>query len=156
MNSTVLQDQLVKLLEGGNAHMTFQDAVADFPIDQVNSRTPDLPYSPWELVEHMRISQHDILDFIKNPNYVELKWPEQYWPPKGQVASEETWRTTIKEFQEDLEALIGIVKDPQTDFTSPLPQAPTYTILREILLVADHNSYHIGQIISLRRALKIY
>jgi uncharacterized damage-inducible protein DinB len=156
MNAAVLRDQLVQLLAGGNAHVTFQDAVANFPLEKINSRTALIPYSPWELVEHMRIAQYDIFDFIKNANYVERKWPDEYWPPKAQKASEEMWIKTIKDFRKDLQALKEIAKDPQTDFTSPLPHAPTYTILREILLVADHNSYHVGQIISLRRALNIY
>lgn len=156
MNVIVLRDQLSALLESRNAHVTFKHAVADFPVDQVNSRVPGIPYSAWELIEHMRITQYDILDFIKNANYVELKWPEEYWPSTGRDANEETWRNTIKKFNDDLAALKNIIKDPQTDLTGPLPHAPTYTILREILLVADHNSYHTGQIISLRRALKIY
>jgi uncharacterized damage-inducible protein DinB len=156
MNAAVLRDQLVQLLAGGNAHVTFQDAVANFPLEKINSRTALIPYSPWELVEHMRIAQYDIFDFIKNANYVERKWPDEYWPPKAQKASEEMWIKTIKDFRKDLQALKEIAKDPQTDFTSPLPHAPTYTILREVLLVADHNSYHVGQIISLRRALNIY
>jgi len=156
MNETVFRDQIAKLLEGGNAHVTFKDAVADLPLEWINSRVPEIPYSPWELIEHMRIAQYDILDFIRNVNYVELRWPDDYWPPKGEEASEEVWIRTIKDFQEDLEAVKEIVRDPQTDFTGPLVHAPKYTILREILLVADHNSYHIGQIISLKRALKIF
>lgn len=156
MDETVLRNQLLKLLDGGNAHMSFQDAVADFPIEKINLRISEIPYSTWELVEHMRIGQTDILDFIKNPNYLELKWPDEYWPPKDQEADEESWLRTVKDFQNDLDALKEIVKDPQTNFTDPLPHAPKYTILREILLAADHNAYHIGQIISLRRILKIY
>ena len=156
MNVIVLRDQLLTLLGGGNAHVTFKHAVADLPIDQINSRVQDIPYSAWELIEHMRIAQYDILDFIINANYAKLKWPDEYWPPTGKEANEETWGRTIKKFEDDLEVLKEIIKNPETDFTSPLPHAPTYTILREILLVADHNSYHTGQIISLRRALKIY
>jgi hypothetical protein len=156
MKMTVLRDQLLKLLEGGNAHITFQDAIADFPIEHINSRAPGIPYSTWELIEHMRIAQYDVLDFIKNIHYVELKWPDEYWPPKGVEAIEKTWTRSINTFQNDLESLKDIVRDPQTDFMAPLSQAPTYNIFREILLVADHNSYHTGQIISLRRVLQIY
>ncbi len=153
MKTPVLREQLLTLLAGGAAHATFQDAVADFPLDRINSRVPDIPYSPWELVEHMRTAQYDILDFVRNVNYVALKWPDEYWPPKAKETSEENWKTTIKDFQDDLEALKRIVKDPETDLAEPLPHAPTYTVLREILLVADHNSYHIGQLMSLRRLI---
>jgi hypothetical protein len=112
MDLEILRDELLALLEGGNAHVTFKDAVADFPLDQINSRVPAIPYSAWELIEHMRIAQYDILDFIKNPDYEELKCPNEYWPPREKEATEETWRNTIKEFQDDLEALKEIVKDP--------------------------------------------
>lgn len=156
MDRAILCDQLLRLLEGGNAHITFRRAIANLSLDQINSRVPDIPYSVWGLVEHMRIAQFDILDFIRNPDYMQPKWPDEYWPAEGQEATEETWNKTIKAFEDDMEALKEIVKNPQTDFTAPLPHAPKYTVLREILLVADHNSYHIGQIVSLRRALKNY
>ena len=156
MNEAVLRDQLINLLEGGNAHMTFQEAVKDFPLNQINSFASEFPYSFWELVEHMRIAQKDILDFVTNINYVELKWPDDYWPPKLHEANEEMWEKTKKDFQDDLETLKKIVENPKTDLMIPLSHTPKYTILREILLVADHNSYHLGQIITLKRALKVF
>jgi uncharacterized damage-inducible protein DinB len=156
MDSIVLRNQLITLLEGGNAHVTFTHAVTDFPIGQINRRVPEIPFSVWELIEHMRIAQYDILDFIRNANYTERKWPDDYWPPKDKEVNEEIWNRTIKSFNDDLTALKECVKDPQTDLTGPILHAPDYTILREILLVADHNSYHTGQIIVIRRALKIY
>jgi hypothetical protein len=156
MDNGVVREQLLALLEGGNAHMTFQNAIADVPPDRINSRVTWLPYSLWALVEHMRIAQRDILDFVKNDNYKELKWPDEYWPARGKEANERIWDDTVDGFLDDLEALKEIVRDPETDFTAPLPDAPKYNVFREILLVADHNSYHIGQIITLKRALKIY
>jgi uncharacterized damage-inducible protein DinB len=156
MNDTVLRDQLINLLESRNAHMSFHDAVSDFPQDHINSLAPAFPYSVWNLIEHMRIAQRDIIDFIENVNYVELKWPDDYWPAEGQEANTETWMRTVKEFQDDLGTLKEIVANPNTDLMEPLSHAPTYNTLREILLVADHNSYHIGQIISLKRILKIF
>ena len=156
MDNTVLRDQLLALLEGGNAHIKFERAIADFPMDHINSRVPEIPYSVWELIEHMRIAQYDILDFIKNADYKERKWPDDYWPPKDKKPNEESWNQSIKRFNDDLAALKQCIKDPQTDFTGPIPHAPDYNILREILLVADHNSYHTGQIVVIRRALKIY
>lgn len=156
MDTNVLRNQLLALLEGGNAHVTFEHAIADFPIDQINTRVTEIPFSAWELIEHMRIAQFDILDFIRNADYVERKWPDDYWPPKDKEANGEIWNRTIKSFNDDLTALKECVKDPKTDLTNPIPHAPDYNILREILLVADHNAYHTGQIIFIRRALKIY
>ena len=156
MEVTVLRDQILKLLDGGNAHITFQDTVADFPVEKINARVSSIPYSTWDLVEHMRIAQYDILDFIVNADYAERRWPDDYWPDKGKKASEKEWQKSLRQFNNDLEALKAIVRNPQTDFTGPLAHAPSYTFLREILLVADHNAYHTGQIICLKRALKIY
>lgn len=156
MDIEVLREQLLQLLDGRNAHITFDNAVAKIPMTHINAHVPNIPYSLWELLEHMRIAQYDILDFIININYKERKWPQDYWPPSGAEANEENWGSTLKKFQDDFEALKEIVKDPNTDFTGPLSHAPEYTILREIMLVADHNAYHTGQIIVLRRALKIY
>ena len=156
MDTKILREQLLKLLEGANAHITFQGAIKDFPIESINARVPGIPYSAWELIEHMRMAQYDILDFIINPDYKEMKWPEEYWPQKGMVATTGHWNKTIAEFEKDMASLKEIVGDSQTDFTGGIPHAPGYTILREVLLVADHNSYHTGQIIAIRRALNIY
>ena len=156
MNSKILRVQLLALLEGGNAHITTKQVLADFPLDYINTRANGIPYSLWELMEHMRIAQYDILDFIRNPNYKERKWPDEYWPSAGKKADETDWKSTIKNFEDDLETLKEMVKNPETDFTGPIPHIPDYTILREILLVADHNAYHTGQIIAIRRALNIY
>jgi hypothetical protein len=155
VDASTLRRQLLELLKGGSAHITFQQVLADFPMDHINSRVSGIPYSPWELIEHMRITQFDILDFIRNPDYAERKWPEEYWPPKGKKATEREWKQTIDRFRDDLDALRAIVKDSRTDLTAPLPHAPKYDTLREILLAADHSAYHLGQVVALRRALKI-
>ena len=156
MNETVLRKQLLKLLDGGNAHITFKEAVADYPIEKINLRISEIPYSSWELVEHMRIAQYDILDFIVNPKYAELRWPDDYWPSKNKHADENDWLKTIQGFIGDQEDLKEIVNNLKTDLTISLPHAPEYTIFREILLAADHNSYHLGQLISLKRIHLIY
>lgn len=156
MSGKVLREQLLELLQGGSAHAPLREAVADVPADKINSRAPGIPYSLWDLAEHMRLTQYDILDFIRNPDYESRKWPDEYWPPKDKKANEAAWNETIDQFEDDLAALQAIVRDPKTDFTAPLPHAPTYTILREILLAADHTAYHTGQIVVLRRALEIY
>ncbi len=156
MNDQVLREQLITLLEGGSAHLPFRDAVNNFPVERINDRVSTIPYSAWELIEHMRIAQYDILDFIKNPDYVEPEWPKEYWPPRGQKANQDTWDQSIRRLQDDLEDVKSLVTNPRIDLTDALPYAPNYTYIRQILLVADHNAYHIGQIISLRRALNIY
>jgi uncharacterized damage-inducible protein DinB len=156
MDNTVLSEQLLELIKGKNARLPFQKTIANFPMTQINSRVPSIPYSTWELIEHMRLAQYDIIDFITNADYAERKWPDDYWPDKGKTATENDWNNTLNQFENDMETLKFIVRDPGTDFTAPLAHAPTYNVLREILLVADHNAYHTGQIVCLRRALNIY
>ncbi len=152
----VLRDQLLALLRGGNAHMTFDQAIADFPLEHINRRPPKVPYTPWHLLEHIRITQWDILEFVRNPDYVSPPWPEGYWPHPDEQADEAAWSRTIREFGADLEALKAIVRNPATDFTAPIPHAPGYTVLREILLAADHNAYHIGEFAILRQVMSTW
>jgi len=152
MDDKVLRDQLLTLLRGGNAHMSFDDAVANFPLEQINTRPPNVSYSFWHLLEHIRIAQRDILDFTRNLNYVPLKWPDDYWPHPGEEADPVRWNQTINDFRADLKAVEAIVLDPNTNFFADLPHASGYTVLREVLLVADHNAYHIGEFAVLRQA----
>jgi len=149
----VLREQLLFLLRGGNAHLTFDDAVAEFPLAHINIKPPHVPYTPWHLLEHIRIAQWDILDFIHNPAYAALKWPEGYWPAPDAQADESKWNQTIQDFRANLVTLQKLVENPGTDLTAPIPHAPKYTILREILLVADHNAYHIGEFAILRQVM---
>ena len=141
----ILREQLVKLLRGGNAHMTFQDAVKDFPLEYINEKPQNVSYSPWHLLEHLRIAQWDILEFVRDPNHVSPKWPEGYWPAPEQEADAASWQKTIDAFVADLHAVEDIALDTEIDLQAELPHAPGYTYLREILLVADHNAYHIGE-----------
>lgn len=133
--------------------MTFDQAIADFPLNAINRRPPDVPYSPWHLLEHIRIAQWDILAFIVDPGHVSPRWPEGYWPAPDSRAEAEGWNETIDRFHADLRALQEVVEDPGTDLCAPLPHAPEYTVLREILLVADHNAYHIGEFAILRQVM---
>jgi hypothetical protein len=149
----ILRKHLVDLLRGGNAHMPFEAAVADFPLQSMNTLPPNVPYSPWRLLEHLRISQWDILDFIRNPQYVWRKWPDDYWPANTARASQAQWNETIAGFQADLKSLDDLVADPVTRLTEEIPHAPGYTILREILVVCDHNAYHIGEFAILRQVM---
>jgi hypothetical protein len=149
----VMRNQLLALLRGGNAHLTFDQAVADFPVEQINRRPPNVPYTPWHLLEHVRIAQWDILEFIRNPDHVSPAWPAGYWPAPEAQADEAQWQQTLDRFQADLKALEGLVADSSIDLLAEIPHAPGYTILREILLVADHNAYHIGEFAILRQVM---
>ena len=150
---TALREQLLHLLRGGNAHMTFDEAVANFPMDAINWRPPNVPYTPWHLLEHLRRAQWDILDFIRNPNYREMQWPDDYWPAPDAQADTAAWEQTIATFHADLNAIEDLVNDPQTDLSATVPHGDGQTILREILLVADHNAYHIGEFAILRQVM---
>jgi hypothetical protein len=152
----VMREQLLALLRGGNAHMGFDQAVADFPLAHINTKPPNVPYTPWHLLEHIRLAQRDILEFIRNPDYVSPSWPEGYWPAPNEQADETRWQQTISQFRADLKALEALVLDPNTDFFSDIPHAPGYTIFREVLLVADHNAYHIGEFAILRQVMDIW
>lgn len=148
-----LRKQLLALLRGGNAHMPLEDAVANFPVDAMNRKPPNISYTPWHLLEHIRRAQQDILEFICDPKYVSPPWPEGYWPGEGERADEAQWNLTIAQFQADLQKLIELVEDPHTNLTVDLIHAPGYTVLREILTVSDHNAYHIGEFAILRQVM---
>jgi len=149
----VTRQQLLKLLQGGNAHMSFDQAVADFPMEEINSHAPNVPYSPWHLLEHLRITQRDILEFIRDPKYKSPPWPEGYWPDFETRADEKQWKETISQFRADHKALEEMVANPDIDLTAPLTHAKRYTITREILTVSDHNAYHIGEFTILRQVM---
>jgi hypothetical protein len=152
-SDAVLREQLLALLRGGNAHMGFDEAIAEFPLSAINTKPPSVPYSPWHLLEHMRIAQWDILEFIRNPSHESPPWPKGYWPNPHAQADELTWLETISNFQADLSDLEELVKDPGTQLSAPIPHAPDYSIFREILLVGDHNAYHIGEFAILRQVM---
>ncbi|NLF77654.1 MAG: DinB family protein [Chloroflexi bacterium] len=150
---TILRQQVLALLDGRNAHATLDDVVAGFPPEHFNTRPPNVPYSPWHLLEHIRIAQWDILEFIRDPNYKSPPWPEGYWPAPDAQADEAAWNNTLAAIRADMAALKAMVQDPARDLTAELPHAPGYTLLREALLVADHNAYHIGEFGILRQVM---
>jgi hypothetical protein len=152
----VLREQLLGALRGGHAHMTFDQAVADFPMAHVNTKPTNVPYSFWFLLDHIRIAQWDILDYMRNPNYVWMKWPDDYWPRAGTQADAVAWNKTISDFRADAQALEAIVNDPALDLTAPIPHAPLHTYLREILLVADHNAHHLGEFAGFRQVMGLW
>lgn len=146
-----LREQLVQLLHGGNAHATFEQAVEDFRLEKINEKPGGLPYSAWGLLEHLHIAQHDILDFMVNPEYQELEWPKDYWPTDE--GSPQKWRKSVRAFEDDLEAICDLAQNPETKLYEKIPHGSGQTYLREFLLVADHNAYHVGELIMLRRIL---
>ena len=148
-----LRDQLVQLLRGGHAHATFDDVVGDFPPDKIGVRPDGLPYSAWELLEHMRIAQNDILRFSQSAEHVSPKWPEGYWPGAPGPEKPSHWTRSVRQFREDLEEFQAMVRDPKQDLYRKFPWGTGQTLLREALLIADHNAYHIGQLVLARRLL---
>jgi len=146
-----IRKHLISLLEGGNAHIKFGDAVKRFRIGDINRKPGNLPYSAWHLVEHMRITQYDILDFVRNPDYKYMNWPDDYWPPKSRKASKNDWEKSIGSFRHNSNELKKIVNNPKTDLYSKIKHGEGQTVLREMLLVADHNAYHLGELVVLAR-----
>lgn len=151
-----VRKQLLFLLDGGGAHMSFDDAVANFPLDQINTYPVNVPYTFWHLLEHLRITQWDILEFVRNPAHISPEWPAGYWPPVDAQAADVQWQQTLDSFRTDLRALRQLIEDPDTDLYRDLPHAAGYNILREILLVADHNAYHVGELAILRQVMGLW
>lgn len=152
-SSTALRDHLVRLLQWEDAHASFDAAVANLPEGLRGQQPAGLPYSPWSLVEHLRITQHDILDFCVNPSYHELRWPDDYWPPSPVPGSGEAWEASIAQFQRDRAGLQRLARDPKLDLESRIPHGQGQTYLRELLLAADHAAYHVGELVVVRRLL---
>jgi hypothetical protein len=148
-----LREHLLELLGPGGAHVSFDKAVADLPAKLRGARPPNIPHSPWRLLEHMRIAQEDILRFTQDARHESPPWPEGYWPDGDAPPNAKAWDRTLKAYRADRKAMIGIVKDPATDLLAPLPHGTDQTVAREAMLLADHTAYHVGQLIIVRRAL---
>ena len=150
---TALRKLVVTFLEG-QAHMSLADAVKGFPVKDMNVRPRNVPYTFWHLLEHIRIAQWDIIDFCRNPDYEELRFPQDYWPAKNAKATPKQWRETIERIDADRQEMITMVKDPKIDLHARIPHGDGQTILREAILIVDHNSYHIGEFAILRQVQK--
>jgi hypothetical protein len=148
-----LREHLLYLLRGGGAHLSFEDVIADFPVELVNRKVEHLPYTAWQVLEHMRIAQWDILEFSRNPRHVSPAWPEGYWPGQDQSADQSMWQKSVEAFRTDLEEMASLVADSSIDLFAPIEHGTGQTILREALLVADHNAYHLGVLTALKRIL---
>ena len=154
---SAIRQHLVALLEGGQAHATFDQAVADLP-PELRGRKLEIgedvaPYTAWQLLEHLRIAQWDILEFSRNPKHISPEWPSGYWPRSAAPPDPRAWSKSVQSFKDDLHAMEELVADPQTDLVARIPHGNRQTILREALLLADHNAYHIGQLVLLRKLL---
>jgi hypothetical protein len=148
-----LRRQLGELLDGVGAHMPFVEAVADFPDGAINLRPPNIDYTPWHLIEHVRLTQADILDYVVNPNYVEPSWPADYWPDRDAMATREEFDETVRGVIADKDALKALVLDPERDLFAVIPGSPGHTLLREVRVDADHNAYHVGEFGILRQIM---
>lgn len=152
MADDVLRKQLHTLLAGKGAHLELAAALGDFPPELAGARVPGISHTPWRLLEHMRIAQYDILEFCRNPSYESPAWPEGYWPSEDASGDAASWKKTAAAFLDDLKQMQAYVGDPKTDLFTPLPHGTGQTVLREALLIADHNAYHLGQMILIRKA----
>ena len=148
-----LRTQLVELLDARGAHMPFEAAVADFPTEAINRTAPELLYTPWHLLEHIRFAQSDILDYIRNRGYLEPTWPDAYWPARDATTTRAGFDGTIAAFQRDRDALKALVADPATDLFATIPGTPGHSFVREIRVVGAHNAYHTGEFAILRQVM---
>ncbi len=148
-----LREHLVALLTEDSAHLKFDATVKDLPAELRGKRPTGAEHSPWELLEHLRITQRDILEFSRNPKHISPEFPTGYWPKEPAPGSERAWEQSVTAFRADLKAMAKLVADPEVDLFAKIPRGSGQTFLREALLVGDHNSYHLGQFVLVRRLL---
>jgi uncharacterized damage-inducible protein DinB len=148
-----LRAQLARLLDWQEAHAGFDKTVNGFPVEQRGVRPPHLPHTAWQLVEHLRLAQRDILDFCTRSDYEERRWPDEYWPDSDAPPSAHAWDASVRGVVADRQSLQQLALDPGVDLFATIPHGTGQTYLRELLLVADHTAYHVGQLVLLRRAL---
>lgn len=153
VNDKKLREHLAKLLEGGEAHADFRHAFSELPESQRGVKPAGAPHSAWQLLEHFRIAQWDILEFSRSPKHVSPQFPEGYWPVSEAPPNDEAWDKSVAAVERDLAAMKKLVGSPKTDLFAPIAHGRRQTILREALLLADHNAYHLGQVVLLRRLL---
>jgi len=148
-----IREQLIENLRGGHAHVTLEAALKNFPKRLRGVKPAGVSYSAWQLLEHLRIAQWDILEFSRDPKHVSPKWPEGYWPKAEKPPSDAAWTKSIAAIQKDAAAMERLIANPKTDLFAKIPHGTGQNILREALLIADHNAYHIGQLVLIRRLL---
>ena len=153
MNDAALREHVLYLLGGGGAHLDFDKAVAGLPVELCGAKAANIPHTPWRILEHMRICQWDILEFSTNPEHISPDFPNGYWPHNDVPPDDLAWDKSLSRFRDDLEAMRQLVRAESTDLFAKIPHGDGQTILREALLVADHNAYHLGQLVVVRQAL---
>jgi len=153
-NDASVRKHVLRLLRGGSAHVTFDDLVGSFSADLCNRQIEGLPYTPWQVLEHMRIAQWDILEFGRDPNHVSPDFPKGYWPRQDELGTPALWQKSVAAFREDLKQMEALVEDPSTDLYARIPHGDGQTILRQALVTADHNAYHLGVLTVMGRILK--
>lgn len=151
-----LREHLLKLLESRAAHVDSRKVLRDLPVALAGRKPEGAPHTPWQILEHLRIAQWDILEFSRNPHYVSPPFPEGYWPESTSPPDDAAWKKSVNAFHRDRKAIAKLVADKRTNLHAPLPHGDGQTILREALLVADHNAYHLGQLVLLRRLLEAW
>ncbi len=152
-NDESIRKHVLSLLRGGNAHISFDNFVADFPVDACGRKIEGLPYTAWQVLEHMRIAQWDILEFSRDASHKSPKFPKGYWPKPDELGNAALWNETVERFREELKQMEELVADPSTDLSAKIPHGSGQTILREALLIADHNAYHLGALLVMSRML---
>jgi hypothetical protein len=153
MSDQALREHLKELLDGGHAHVTWKKALEGLSAKLRGERPEGAEHSAWELLEHVRLAQWDILEFSRDPKHVSPDWPLGYWPNSPEPPSAEAWDETVKKFEADTKAMQKLVADPKTDLFAKIPHGTGQTVLREAMMVADHNAYHLGQFVLVRRLL---
>jgi hypothetical protein len=149
----VLRDTLVEFLRGASAHADFDSVVKDFPAELRGKRPKGAEHSAWQVLEHLRLALHDLYDFSVNPRYEAMKWPDDYWPKEAAPPSEDAWNASVHAVKKDVAAFEKLIGDPNTNFSATIPWGEGQTILREVLLAGQHTSYHLGELVLLRREL---
>lgn len=150
----ILRDQLLEFVRGNGAHIDLKTAVQDFPAEHYGTKPNGAPYSAWQLLEHIRFTLRDLLEFSTNPEYIEPEWPRDYWPEADAPPSKSAWNTTVRAIHEDIAAFEKLIGDPNSNLYAKIPWGNGQTLLREILLVGDHTSYHLGQLVLLKKQLE--
>jgi hypothetical protein len=151
-----LREHILNLLNGGMAYSTFDEIVKDFPKEHINSIFPNGDYSFWQLLEHIRITQYITLYFMTSKNYVEPKWPDEYWPDAKIKATENDWLKSVTSFKKDMKKIVKLLMNKKTDLYSKVSNGTGQTFMREFLLIADHNSYHLGELSIMRQVLNTW
>ena len=152
-NVQSLRQELDRVLSGKGAHASFDQAVAGFPANLISVTPEGAPHSAWDLLEHLRLAQWDMLEFTRNPSHASPEWPKGYWPDKGSTPRKADWDESVDSFRRDLEDMRKLVADPKSDLFQPIAHGKGQTLLREALQLADHNAYHVGELVFLRRLL---